>query len=182
MFDISLFLRGMCIMIENIQFDEKIIYSGNNSYLDELADKQYYKSAAKQIEKDPHINWGSSLNILIFSSRSSGKSSGLFEYLSEKTDVSNVKVVHSLNEVQAYANDTIPDILIIAAYQEDTEEYKFCDIVIERNKKALVLLYAPLDEQTKKICIKNRIEYAFSTNKPLADFTAYLKDSYISRS
>jgi len=49
--------------------------------MDDPLERDRYKNIQKEIETDPHIEWGKDINVLIISDRCGGRAFGLYSYL-----------------------------------------------------------------------------------------------------
>lgn len=143
-----------------------------------FAEDEDYKRLKGQYEVDPHHNWGDNLNVLIMSDRCPGRAKGLYEYLKQKTNLSSVKLCKTLNEAKKYILNVSIDILMFVGLQEDESNYEIKKILKEKNVNTYTVKYAFLDDTIKNYCIRYKIQHAFSSIKPAAEFIAYLKESY----
>ena len=164
-------------MFDDIKFDDGERIRKWLEATDDFVEQKDYERIVEQFKADPDIEWGGGLNALVISDRCPGRANGLTEYLFDKTDLSNVMLLKTLNDAQAYVTEVIPDILIFVGYQEDAQNYKVQDIVLKLNPRALIVMYALLDGHIRQHCIDNDIQYAFSSTKPVADFIAYIQKS-----
>lgn len=131
-----------------------------------------------QLNNDPKVDWGTGLHALIISDRCPRRSGNLYMYLIEKTDLSSITLLHTLQEAQDYMNELIPDFLIFVGMPNNKSNYQIQDLVLRSNPFALVVMYAFLDCVIECECVHHHIQYAYSSNNRISGFIEYLREEY----
>ena len=162
--------------MSSIEFGDGKKVQEDTRWLNALVEKQYYKKLKEQCETDSHHNWGDNLNVLIMSDRCPGRAKGLHEYLTNKTNLSSVKLCEALSEAKEYSSSVSIDILIFVGYQKDESNYEIKKLLEEKNPNTHTVKYAFLDHAIQIYCMAYKIHHAFSSEKPAADFVSYLEN------
>lgn len=137
-----------------------------------------YERIVKQAAHDAHISLPKGLKMLILSDRCPGRAFGLQEYLIERTDASEVLLLHEYNSVRSALETWVPDILIFVGYQKNNLNFRARALVLSKNPSALVIMYASLDRLIEQLCITHNIHYSYSSHEPVADFANYISAIY----
>ena len=166
----------MCI--SSIEFDDDKKIVSVRTWVENYVEHEDYRKLKKQCEADSHHNWGDNLNALIMSDRCPGRAKGLYEYLNKKTNLSSVKLCKTLDEAKNHISRVPINILVFVGYQENESNYEIKKLLKEKNPAIFTVKYAFLDSFIEYYCINNKIKYAFSSERPVADFIDYLKESY----
>jgi len=166
-------------MLDSIKFDDATIFQEQMSWLNAYAQKSDYKSIKEQCESDLKHSWGHDLNVLIISDRCPGRAIGLYEYLMEKTNLSSISQCRNFAEAKVCITHKPIDILIFVGFQKNNENYEIKKILEEKKPDIYTVMYASLDDCIKGHCVENKIQYAFSSRKPVAEFIDYLDNSYL---
>jgi hypothetical protein len=164
--------------IETITFDDGEKIDKETGWLETLVELYDYEQLDKQCKSDEHYNWGEGLNVLIMSDRCPGRTKGLSKYINEKTNIANVVCIGKMDDAATLAQYIHFDILIFIGYQKDRTNYEIKKFLTEINPSLYTIMYASLDDCIKRECIRNQIQYAFSSRKPARDFIGYIKESY----
>lgn len=165
-------------MLDSIQFDDAKTNEQTMRALEVYSENYRYGKIQKQCESDPNHPWGDGLNVLIMSDRCPGRAKGLYEYLAEKTKLSSVELCDCLADAKTCVQSMSVDILIFVGYQENDASYEIKGILEEKNPSVQTIKYAFLDDCIKRYCLKNGIQYAFSSSAPVREFIGYLDNSH----
>jgi len=137
-----------------------------------------FEEITKQIEADAKTEWGDGLNVLLISDRAPGRAEGLCTYLILKTEIKNIRLCMNMEQVREYLGCVIPDIVIFIEMADEKENYQAISMAKEANRFVMAVMYGFLDYDMKVECERYKIQYAFSSNKPLREGLSYLRQAY----
>lgn len=141
------------------------------------ADKLRYEQMVEEISADPLIQWGRGLKVLIMSDRCPGRSKGLYDYLTVKTEL-NVTLINTVEIANEYIGSKVPDIVIFVGMQKNEDNYQIISRIRLLNPSAFIAMYASLDDIIEQICLCNRIHHSFCSWEPLSLFIDYLRHEF----
>lgn len=149
---------------------ERIRHDFNYSY-----EKWTYENILGQLARDPPIEFGSGLSILIVSDRCPGRAWGLNHYLSEKTKVSRIAIIHSLREYTQLEEKSY-DIVIFVGMQNNKTNYEIMGKAPRHNGNAVFVMFASVDKIIENEKWQYGIPNLFNSRDNLSSFVSYLEE------
>lgn len=137
-----------------------------------------YQRIIKEMNNDPHIKWGNGLNTIIISDRCPGRAHGIYEYIKQKTDISDILLFQDFMSLKAYMNTAIPDIVIFVGYQENHSNYQVIKHVREVNPQVLIAMYAGVDNLIRSVCKENYIYFMYDNFGSTKGFIKNIRKNY----
>ena len=156
-------------------FDDGVAANAIFSKLKSYRENVMLDDIKVQAENDPHIDWGNGLNVLLISDDALGRALGLLIYLSTKTNVNDVRLCMSIEDVKGYLSGRAPDIIIYVGMPKRIEIYQVMNMV---NGHVMIVMCDFLDFIVEAECRLYGIRYAFSSYKPIKDGLVYLRRAF----
>ena len=144
--------------------------------MDDPLERSRYRKMQKEIETDPHIQWGKNINVLIISDRCGGRAFGLYNFLMARTDLS-VRIRDNAPIIREAVQYCTPDIVIFVGYQKNRENYRI--LKDREHNPFLAVMYASVDFIIRDECERYDIQHMYHCMDPTADFIRFLKNHYL---
>jgi len=129
----------------------------------------------RQAETDPSIDWGNNMRILLISDSAPGRAEAIKDYLTAKTQISEVKLCSDFDSANSSISESPPDAVVYIGMQTAPELYQLVQMLKGSYAETFFCMYAHLDPIVKDTCQKHGIKDIFPDKEPVADFIRFLQ-------